>query len=65
MEIYSKIPKIDGLYSYVVTGKLPEPVLIDVKKYGEGKFKAFNGRTQSWIRENEWLIGPIELPNSI
>jgi hypothetical protein len=65
MGMYSEIPSIEGLYAYVVNGKLPEPVLIDSNRYGESKFKGFDGRIQSWLGKDKSLIGPIELPNSI
>lgn len=48
MDQHFELPDNDRLYSYVVEGKLPEPVLIDSKKYGAGKFKGFNGHIQSW-----------------
>jgi hypothetical protein len=65
MEQHFTIPDEDGLYSYVVDGKLPEPVLIHKARYGAGKFKGFNGRVQTWLRKGESLIGPIDLPNSL
>ena len=61
METFSKIPELDGLYWYIVPGKAPEPVVIDASRYGAGKFAGFNGRKQSWLREQEYLIGP-QLP---
>ena len=38
-----------------------ECAVIDVSRYGAGKFAGFNGRKQSWLREQEYLIGP-QLP---
>lgn len=61
METFTEIPNIDGLFWYYVPGKEPEPVLIDVSRYGAGQFAGFNGRRQSWLREREYLIGP-QLP---
>ncbi len=58
MERFTEIPNIDGLFWYCAPGKEPEPVVIDVSRYGAGKFAGFNGRKQSWLREHEYLIGP-------
>lgn len=64
MEKHTEIPGIDGLYWYypvnASTGT-PEPVLIDQGRYGVGKFKGFNNRLQSWMRDGEYLVGP-QLP---
>ncbi|MAA93994.1 MAG: hypothetical protein CML22_06740 [Rheinheimera sp.] len=62
MEIFHTIPDIDGLYWYIVPGQKPEPVLVDVERYGSGKFAGFNGRKQSWLRDNEYLVGPQLAP---
>lgn len=51
----------DGLYWYMVPGKDPEPVLIDRARYAD-RFKAFNCREQSWLREGEYLLGPVAPP---
>ncbi len=51
----------DGLYWYLVPGEAPEPVLIERARYGD-RFKAFNGREQSWLRDGERLVGPVEPP---
>lgn len=61
MKTFSTIPDTDGLYWYIVPGKKPEPVEIDSARYGSGRFAGFNGRKQSWLREQEYLIGP-QLP---
>lgn len=65
MDKHNEIPNVDGLYWYYEDSKdpnSPEPVLIDQVRYGEGKFKSFNGRTQSWVRDGEYLIGPQQPP---
>lgn len=67
MEKHDKIPAIDGLYWYFEQGKdprKPEPVSIVQERYGAGTFKGFNGRTQSWMRKDEYLIGP-QLPPAV
>lgn len=51
----------DGLFWYVVPGKAPEPVLIDRARYAD-RFKAFNCREQGWLREGEYLVGPVAPP---
>jgi hypothetical protein len=52
----------DGLYWYMVPGQAPEPVLVNRARYGE-RFKAFNGREQSWLRDGETLTGPVHPPS--
>ncbi len=64
MDKHTEIPSINGLYWYYESGQCtdnPEPVKIYVGRYGKGNFKGFNGRTQSWMREGEFLVGP-QLP---
>lgn len=57
-----QIPNINGLFWYCVPGKEAEAVEINMESHGKGKFKGFNGRKQSWLRENEFLLGPLPLP---
>lgn len=64
MQVLHEIPSIDGLYWYIVPGKKPEPVCVDIARYGAGKFAAFNGRKQAWLRDNEYLIGPQTPPET-
>lgn len=64
---HTTIPVTGGLYWYYAEGKdpnRPEPVLIDLVRYGENTFKGFNGRTQSWLRSGEYLIGPQQPPTN-
>lgn len=56
---HHKIPLTDGLYWYVTPKNEPEPVVIDVCRYGDGYFKGYNGRRQSWLRDDEYLVGPV------
>lgn len=63
MKNFTTIPDIDGLYWYIVPGEKPEPVEINVARYGAGKFAGFNGRRQSWLQKREYLMGPQLPPN--
>jgi hypothetical protein len=64
MERHLTIPNADGLYWYCIPGKKPEPVLIDSDRYGEGKFRGFNGRVQNWLKDGESLLGPQPEPEN-
>jgi hypothetical protein len=41
---HTSIPKVAGLYWYMVPGESAEAVDVDPEKYGEGRFRGFNGR---------------------
>lgn len=57
MQKHDAIPERDGMYWYIVPGEEPEPVLINHDRYGNS-FKGFDNRRQSWLKEDEYLIGP-------
>ena len=66
MQRHYKIPCEPGLYWYYETGcSAPEAVNISPEKYGDGKFRGFNGRLQGWLQDGEFLVGPQPTPNAL
>jgi hypothetical protein len=61
LERHTSIPTSDGLYWYHQHDGTIEPVLIQQARYA-GRFKAFNGREQTWTREGEFFVGPVLPP---
>ncbi len=62
MQKHTTIPTLDGLYWYYEDGAdAPRPVLINQAKY-QGRFKSFNGSEQRWLRDGEYLLGPVPMP---
>lgn len=62
MQKHTTIPTHDGLYWYYETGAdAPRPVLINEAKHA-GRFKSFNGAEQPWLRDGEYLLGPVPMP---
>ena len=37
---------------------------MDSDRYGEGKFRGFNGRVQTWLKDGEGLLGPQPEPEN-
>jgi hypothetical protein len=58
---HTTIPAVDGLYWYHSLEGQPEPVLIHQARY-PNRFKAFNGREQTWLRTGEFFTGPVPPP---
>ena len=55
-----------GLYWYFASGTSePEPVLIAPEKDGEGVFRGFDRRKQTWLRDDEYLQGPQNPPSLV
>lgn len=48
-----------GAYWYMVPGKAP---VICEKREGEGFVRFTNGSRQSWAREDERFVGPLQAP---
>lgn len=59
---HTSIPDADGLFWYFALNK-PEPRAVQMNRARWGaKFKSFDGLEQSWLREGEYLLGPVEPP---
>lgn len=50
-----------GAYWYVVPGK--EPAICE-KREGEDYVRFTNGSRQSWAREDERFVGPLQAPTN-
>lgn len=62
MQKHSTIPAAYGLYWYFEVGfDEPRPVMINKARW-PGSFKSFDGSTQNWMRDGEYLIGPQHGP---
>lgn len=62
MEKHTTIPARNGLYWYFERSSPPVPVLVDRERHG-AMFKAFNGSVQGWLRDGEYLLGPVPVPD--
>lgn len=64
MDKHTSVPDVDGLYWYFDSKETePRPVMINQSRWGE-KFKSFNGAEQSWLRDGEYLLGPLPAPKA-
>ncbi|WP_256679121.1 hypothetical protein [Pseudomonas sp. MWU12-2323] len=64
MDKHTSVPNVDGLYWYFDSKESePRPVMINQSRWGD-KFKSFNGAEQSWLRDGEYLLGPLSAPKA-
>tara|TARA_Y100001973_G_scaffold106227_1_gene182826 strand:- start:3984 stop:4184 length:201 start_codon:yes stop_codon:yes gene_type:complete len=65
MQRFTEIPEAAGLFWYFEeVAAEARPVTMLTGKWS-GFFKSFDGSTQNWLRDGEYLLGPQPAPQRI